>query len=710
MKRIILFLAILFGVFIFSNAQDTIVLSENVLLIKDCYSYIIEYYPTEILYDTIDDNNDLYVRAKFADMSHVEYTEEEGLPELPVYSVSLQVPEECCYVEVATESIESIPSVISGGGGSAVLPPDIATNDPEEDYNSCLPLPGNTIYYPTQACSGDVYCPVYMDQDFYQYYDTSWMAINYYYDTVPVPFFPFQSVTFNILPVHYNPEDNCLRQLPPTRFIITPACDDDLCYMQTATMTNPVWGQDAATFFDNYTPDDYDEEEAVMDIGDYPDPNNNTYQTLNTSYKGDYLIIVQDSYANGIETFKAHKIYYGYHVEVLTLSQVAAEAALITNFSHWPIDIAIRIVLNYRKTNNEYLKYVLLVSEEGVIPPSAGVTFNNVDDNDKTNPPSDILYSSFNNIVPYDLYLLPELYIGRWIINNSLELSNIIQKTIDTETSFYSKHIALFSGTLEGKESFFNTNTEIAQKIVAVSSITVTNIDGRLYPNYTSIMNTTLQDGVKWMWIYNGHGNIDYIESPYREDADDIINDNIFCPFGFGTGCLQNTYHSWGLGSRLLTQSYLYGTTTYYGASTESYRYSSNKLMKSIFYNMLKNTNISIGQMVEQGERKYYDACRTSVFKQRTIKQYNLFGDPSLPLQGYDDQTGYVRPFLKPKYNSDKEQQVTGTMLYDITGKLLKSSGFDDIDIHSLSNGLYIKVTETNNGTCSKKLNIVNNY
>lgn len=702
-RRLTILVSIVFSLSVFSvSAQDTLMLSDNLRLIKTCSEYIIDYWPTEILFDTMENNGDFFYRAGFADMSHVEYTEEPGYPELPIYSISLQVPLQGCEVSVELE-----PDALSYNDD------DVPSSVPEwvatmEEHNYCIPIPDNWLYYPTQGCIGEEECETEMNADYYFNYDTSWMSMRYYYDTIPVPYMIFGSVTLNILPLHYNPEDNCLRQMLATRFVITPSCGDDLCTMEADALINPVWGQDAVDFFDNYEGDEYDIDEAGVRIVDYPDEEHTEYTTLNTTYKGNYLIIVQDGYETDMEDFVAHKVRYGYHVVKLTISAAESEGASyaishgVNNTSSLSLAEKIRYAIKGRKENDEYLKYVLLVSEQGIIP-----TFKNSVDISSTNPQTDIFYEIFNTHWPQDLYLLSELYVGRWIVEDIPQLQHLISKTMTTETTQYEKRVALFSGAGNHQRMFYKANKKIYNCLSSIN-IMVSNTDGRTLPNSTTILIDTLTNARHWMWVYNGHGNTAEIGSPYNNNADDLLNANIFCPFAFSTGCSNNSYSIYSFGVKLLNQSEYFGTTTFYGSSVNSYTLNSNYLFKKIFKQMVKNTNISIGQMVTQGERKYYDACRTSVFKQRTVKMYNLFGDPSLPLPGYDDQNGLIRPFLAPRIIANDDSIILSSTIYNVMGNRIMSSDKNNITSYYLPDGLYIKVVNTNSGSYSEKIGIIN--
>ena len=699
-------LSVIFSLSVFSvSGQDTIMLSDNLRLIKTCSEYIIDYWPSEILFDTLENNGEMFYRSGFADMSHVEYTEEPGFPELPIYSVSLQVPREGCEVNVYMEP--DVFDFCGGNDGEATSSSEWCSELEEQNY--CIPVPDNMLYYPTQSCFGETECPTEMDYGYYYNYDTSWMSMRYYYDTIPVPYMVFGSVTFNILPLHYNPEDNCLRQMPATRFVISPSCGDDLCQLEWETLQNPVWGQDAVDFFDNYVGDEYDVDEAGIRIEDYPDEDHSDYETLNTTYKGDYLIIVQDAYESEMEAFVAHKVYYGYHVVMLPLSAAESEGDSyaishgVNNTSSLSLAEKIRYAIKGRKENNEYLKYVLLVSEQGIIPSSDDV----ID--------SDILYGTMKMTWPQHLYLLPEIYVGRWIIEDIHSLERIIRKTIFVETMQRDMYATLCSGSGIGENKFRKVNNEVASILsnnnYSISNIVGTNSNALLQFRSAILNNNNL------IWIYRGHGAIDEIGQPYNLYAVSSPFISSLIPFGFSFSCSNNSYQYDSFGSHILTLTDYAGDGTLYGASEDSNRDSNNKLEKAVF-KVLSKSKV-IGEMVTQGERKYYDACRTSGLKQRQVKKYNLAGDPSLYILGLDAITGEAntansingnRTMRAIEYNDKNNlNAVIDTEeieVYDILGRHMGNIGTSKL--YDLPPNNYILIIRTIEGLVVQK-HFINN-
>lgn len=678
-------LFIILSIVVFSNvampliAQETIMISDNIMLTKYCDEYIVDYWPASISYDTIISCGEFFYRAKFADMSHVEYTENAGYPELPIYSISLQFPIDECEITVETD-----PLSICG----------------YQNTYSYIPIPDGLYYYPTQDLPDDQDCPLNMNDDFYFYYDTiSWMTQDYYYDTIPVPYMVFGNVTFNILPLHYNPETNSLRQLPPTRFIITPSCSN-LCIEESQTLYDPVWGQDAVNFFDNYEGDEYDIEEVGTLVETYHSGN----YSFTTTYKGRYLIIVQDAYESEISDFVDHKMHYGYDVEVLTVTQAITEGT--TYATNYNINVSslstaekIRYAIKDKKECYQDLKYVLLVSEQGVIPSS------------DSNINSDIFYAALSNHLLPNLFLLPEVYIGRWIFSDVNSLRNIIYKTITTETQSRNYYATLAIGNGIGYDEFKKANTKVS-KILADNNISCNSII-----DYTNYANTLFFNSLYYndniMWLYRGHANNTIIGFPYFLSATDYIFANSFVPFGFSFSCSNNPYLDNGFGSLMLTNTSMYGDATFYGASANSIIGSNSKLEKSVF-KVLKRSQ-TIGQLVTSGSRKYYDACRTSTLKQKQVKLYNLFGDPSLYWHGLNRTTGEPRtaPMLirnstrEFDYNSNVEMlenrydELEEISVYNVMGLYLGT--FSIKQIINFQDGNYILILNTEDGVRVEK-------
>lgn len=674
-------------------SQDTLILSDNFTLIRECESYILEYHPSDFLLDTIYYNGDLYSFIKFNDMQYVHYTEEPGKPELPFYSINLQIPERYCDVTIMSEPLYPQRHRMHNRSSEPSYPIE----------NDCVSFPTNLTYYPTQICAGDDACETLLDTAFYENSQVSWLSENYYYDSVSQPYMNFAKIALNIIPCQYIPMYNCVQQLPPTRFIISFNCNYNICDMIDETLNNVVWASDAVNFFDNYTEDEFDIDAAMSNIAMFPFFEcEHCYPTLDTSYKGDYLIIVQDGYEDNIETFKAHKILYGYHVTVLSLSDISSD---VTSED-------IRQKIKQIKEDNEFLKYVLLVGEDGVIPPSEHFTGIDGYEHD-----TDIFYASLNDSWFPDLSLQPELYVGRWVIENSNDLASVIQKTILAETYQTSGSVIFASGTGEGEEEFKRANIDVINMLYDynIASSNVIGMNSNAPSLYLSFMHS---NNNYMIWTYRGHGNEYQIGSPYFMDYYDFITDSVYIPFGMAFACSANSMNSNALGQKILTSSEMLGSSTFYGSSGISFRSSNNKLEKSVFGMLEKRADITIGQMLVGGAQKYYDGWRLSGYKQEQYKKYNISGDPSLYLYGLDP-SGYPNTspaqsnlrrsgkslgveYIGEVSNINSDESIIKIEIYDILGNLLMSR--NTAAIGDLPNNTYVMIITTSNGIYAKKM------
>lgn len=694
MKKTLLILVSIVLLISKAYAQDTIQLSSNLILIRTCENYIIDYIPTNDVTTLLEYMGDDYYRISLPESRYVHYTEDEGYPELPILSITLQAPDAGC-----TPSLSYQVSNMNTRNGSS----DIATSQPTRLTDNCYFFENGYRYYPTTVCDGENPCVSAYNGDYFN--DDTWMAEWCYIDSEPQKFMTFHSVTINIIPYHYIYDSNCIQELGYTRFYISFNDNYNLCAMRQETFNTEVWGIDALQYFDNYTTN-----EAALytyesfPFVEYPDPYDNyQYTTLNCGFRGDYLIISESRFEDYIENFKAHKIRYGYHVNV----EYLVASPLVTSDS-------IRAIIRNAKEQNNYLKYVLLVGSMSAIPPSYTDTTSN------DNQPTDIFYSIFTNYLIPDWHLCPELYVGRWIVDDVSSLQAIINKTIITEfLNTYSK-VVLFSGIGNGEQQFVKSNAEISA-MLSNYYINNTSILGQSGTAYNSLIGE-LQNPNVLIWSSHVHGNEVLIGNPYYMDYNTFIDNSIFSPFGFSLGCSNNPFLSEGLGQMLLTASENYGSTVFYGASTISYIESNSKLRKQVFSMLEKPNNLTVGQFFISGARKYYDAWRLSGMKQREMKIFNIAGDPSLFLYGLNQYTGeenespirrnlmHSSDISKVKYHdgylTSSDKEVVSCSVYDYSGILIEKSY--SAYVGTLANGLYIIVATLDDGSSVTEKLLIN--
>lgn len=433
--------------------------------------------------------------------------------------------------------------------------------------------------------------------------------------------------------------------------------------------------------------------------------------TATTSYR--YLIITESKYRNSLTPFVNYKDSLGYTMQVVNTTSTGETADSIRNYLVW-----------YYKQHPD-LRYVLLVGDIDHIPFSCG-------SNESTsNPPTDVYYSCLDYYkISNQKDLHPDVYVGRWIVNNipysssvadykRNTLEHIIKKTIKTEKNLYkvsnsSKHIALFSGSGSGENMFYDCIDDIRGDYLSSYYNYYTKIvDGRDSNN--SIMLTNVLNAVNYAWIvfYVGHSNTNIgFGSPYNVDAWSIVNNlsnysNLFFPFVISNGCkmgnvlgqpLSGFVNSWlcsingGVGLLASTVDTYYPPSFYY--------------LKKVALLLKKDPhpNIPWGMLCAEGGSNYYHADKV-LYRKRMYLKMVCFGDPSLMINGNNMSNPLHAPKIEPIENSmsdlfDFQVDNTPMYIYSMSGNLIEVlTSTEELRNTKLEKGMYILCTQ-NNGYC----------
>ncbi len=358
--------------------------------------------------------------------------------------------------------------------------------------------------------------------------------------------------------------------------------------------------------------------------------------------KENYLIISSAKYSedlNDFITFKQQK----YNVKCVTTDITGTSMKAIQNF----------IKSEY---NNPVSKptYLLLVGDINDIPASTPVT-------------SDNPYSDMNNDN------LPDILTGRFSVSNSMELKNIITKTIYMENNIAKiKKRALFI-------SNFPTSTEPLY-------FSENNFECFLYKSESVIRDSIKQainKGVIFSF-YKGHSS----QSGWpRFGKNDILelNNSVF-PFVFSYSCYSADYNGECFGESFIRSQY--GAVSYFG-STRTTFFGKDEVLERGIYDALSNGITGISALVAAGllqtNSKMYYSC------------YNLLGDPSLHIS---ENTSGIQ--TKPNIKFSKK-----LISYKVLGKqIIVSVNLKGIHKVSLLN-LQGKTIDSFSGTGSKSYSFV---
>ncbi len=547
-------------------------------------------------------------------------------------------------------------------------------------------------YIPAQSHSRDINILSY-DQSYYGSYDIHW-----HWDECDIHRvnFGFQSgIFFSLFPFHYEPSNRELTIVTEATYEIRCSNNSLLSDLEELISRDII---SATSLFDNIT-----QIHASVEPEDFEGAS--------------YLIIAADQWCDDValNTFVSHKESLGYYVQKECLGNIGSSAEDIRTF----------IQSTYNDCN---LKYVLLVGDISDIPYSNGYEV------DMDDPPTDIYYACLDSVSIYSQSydLSPDVYVGRWPINNDIQLCNIVYKTIKSD-NFLGLHlpdrIAIFTGSGDYEDSFYDDGIFLFDNIVSFSQNYYTGVlyDGRS----TTIDGLTLETELTqadteydptWLFIYSGHSHNGVIGLPYAIYAADIEQGIPtatlpYQSFGFAFTCLlgnlyvaNNFVNAW-IGSPDGGVTFL--------ASTTRTPVDPDKDLIHVMFNQIKySPAMSIGEFTTNGIAKYYNA-EINIDRFNEAKRYVLYGDPSLYLSGITFLDVAESPNRQHRnlelesniisqhdenliINPSFFENIQSVQLLSVTGQLLRSSSTNNLNLQELSAGLYIVIIKSDNQLYSK--------
>ena len=425
--------------------------------------------------------------------------------------------------------------------------------------------------------------------------------------------------------------------------------------------------------------------------------------------KDEYLIITEDAWNNttALADFIQHKESLGYHVTKTPLHDIGYTSEYIRKY-----------IKEEYETNNT--KFVLLVGNVGN-PDS--LAFSDGFNADYHNPPTDIYYSCLSKDDINDQWkdYSPTVFVGRWPVQNTTQLRNVVDKTIASDLYLYpalinhgSSKITLFSGDGSNtytRNYFYNDCKYIYNHIIQnYSYYTGTVFDGRSSStNFYTMKNAMeIMDDPTWIFVYRGHGDSDDIGHPYDWydcDINNIVTSTLpFQPLGFGFTCLTgNIYEHKNFAREWLMSTE--GGITFLGSTTISYSECNRYFSRKMFNQLEDRPNMTIGEFVGNAKAKYYNPDKV-VWRRREAKKYVLYGDPSLYLFGLDIQ--YNQPYNSQEHSRRDDEEFTDDIIsvniYSMTGQLLRTCDDAKPNLQGLPAGTYMVVYNSNNNSITQKL------
>ena len=422
-----------------------------------------------------------------------------------------------------------------------------------------------------------------------------------------------------------------------------------------------------------------------------------------------YLIITESRYQSYLSSFVNYKDSLGYDVNIVTTTTTKTNSDSIRNYLVW-----------YYKQNPD-LRYVLLVGDLNHIPFSYGIK-----DSD-TNPPTDLYYSCLDYYdINHQTDLHPDVFVGRWLVNNITNLSKIIAKTIRTERNLYgvddsAKYVGLFSGKGDHDYLFYKRNTQLKNNIFRPYNYTYINVDGRVNDSPTQLaIQNALRGSLHYLWIliYSGHASVSYgFGAPYYVNSsiivDSINNHSLpYQPFAISEGCeTANIFYSssYNFVNKWLCDINENGGVGLLASTVTTYSPPVQIYTEKIFNQMKDSShpNMAFGAMCSIGGSNYYHSDMVA-YRKNMYKKMIYFGDPSLMING----NSVSNPIHMKKFNdietqlndvySDLDNNIANIKVihvFSVSGKLIKSyNTYNDFWNNNLSYGLYIVKVNMSDG------------
>jgi hypothetical protein len=334
-----------------------------------------------------------------------------------------------------------------------------------------------------------------------------------------------------------------------------------------------------------------------------------------------YLMITAPALDSVLTVFADYKRSIGFDVQVVT-----------TNVTGKKRDAIKQYIQNQYDNPATRPTYLLLVGDVKFIPPYEGNPKGAV----KDRPISDLGYALLEGD---DLFA--DVYLGRFSVENTEQLQNIIDKTIYMETNMhkFKKKAKLISGDeAKGvwnraymKSSFQNGNEYLAKHVFTPMGY---NYEKLYQPDKKSVINA-LSDNPLFL-IYAGHGGFTSFagKSFTFENADILAATNTVFPFVFAFACKTGNFAKNCIGEDFIRAKDK-GAVTYFGASVNSLTSTDPIIQKRIFEEIMNQKSGTISAMINEGMRNFSKAIGIrKKAKVRYLKAYNLLGDPSLRVEG----------------------------------------------------------------------------
>lgn len=349
------------------------------------------------------------------------------------------------------------------------------------------------------------------------------------------------------------------------------------------------------------------------------------YSPLRATGTKRYLIITAPEYESGLATLVTEKQNLNYIVSAVNTN--------VTGTTNTAIKAYIQNLYNNINTRPEF---VLLVGDTDKIPGWTGTGIGT--------PYTDLNYSLLEG---GDIYA--DVFLGRFPVQNSTHLTNMINKTLYMESvinSLPKKNVLCASNDFwpvaEGTHNF------------CIDSFFVPSVYSniKLYChtyNATTQQLTNALNANQIFALYTGHGSETAWGDgpPFNQSNVNALVNTVY-PYVYSFSCLTGSYH---YGSECFGETWVRGSkgaVVFWGASTFSYLNPDDILQKRIFRAMfiehLTKTSPSyvLGKFLLS---QYYGGPGGpyGTYVIGYMEMYNCLGDPSVYMDGYGPRIAHVQ-------------------------------------------------------------------
>ncbi len=523
--------------------------------------------------------------------------------EMPDYDIfdtivpdNLGIMRRFAYIHLNDNSFGAIDSV--GFPYLPYLPINVSVPKNTSNYRITI-----DIFEVTSMSISDYLLPAqpYIPKDYINTYsfvmDTNFYTSNdvYYQFNVQIDdeyiIFGEKGLSLSLIPFEYNPDNGSLKIIESANIQVMYDIDDNYVYDRRYTNST-----------ENYLNGCFC-----------------NYMANRTDMSADnYLIITDPEFVETIKYFANYKRNIGFNVIIQSTDVIGNNSSSIKSY-----------IQNMYDNVNTRPEYILLVGDVEKIPVSGGSS------SDIDNPYTDINYSLLEGND-----LKADVFIGRFPVSTQNELHNIINKTIYMEMNlpYRLRKVSLIAG-YENRwimENYF----ELGHNSAAQNAFKINDYEcAKLYqPTEHQISNSLFENPI--FLIYSGHGS-DYswgISQNITINKFDIIDyTNEIIPFTFAFACNTGDYNV----NDCIGEEWLLcndkGAIAYFGSSVTTLCHSDYLIEKKIF-DKVSFESLSISSLINMGKNKYKDHFFGIVNKRmkRYLKSYNLFGDPSIIINGVD--------------------------------------------------------------------------